>query len=475
MNRHCFNNVSYENTVCADIDKNNLSKSTASAAKGKKVNLPKKAHGKKALSIKPHMHADTSTYNVLMSETRGNMGKDHPSGRIAQNQVSSNQHYSERTINTVVKLVQRTGELNDARVRAENIIEAALDAIITIDEKYSIVQFNEAAGKMFGHTQEHTIGESYFNLLPLHNRNSQYLEALKSKFCQSTYLDNRTLLTLTGLRANGSEFPFEASISHAVVNKQIFTSIIIRDISERLKAEMLEKELNLQLLHQNERLQQFEYMASHNLRGPVATILGLTQLLNLDSSINTVQHEQIVNYLKQTAMQLDSIVKDLQQVLDHQHRADLVKEEVAISDIITKISQDLKDAIKTTNTCISCNFSENTTLYGTRTSLYNIFYQLFSNAIKFRNPDVKPSIEVDTYERNGFVFITVTDNGLGLDLNRYAHKLFSPYSRFHTHVEGKGLGLHVVRTLLRQMGGDIRLESKIKEGTSCTIYIPQHH
>ncbi|WP_224999033.1 PAS domain S-box protein [Cesiribacter sp. SM1] len=402
------------------------------------------------------------------------MGKENPSARTPKSQPLPEQAYSERTINAVVKLVKRTGELNDARIRAENIIEAALDAIITVDHDFYVVQFNRAAEKMFGYTQEQVTGTSFFQLLPRHNCRNPFLNSFEAIEAVGTTTEQGSHLTLTGLRADGSEFPFEGSISSAVVNKKTFYSIIIRDISERLKAEKLEKELNLQLLHQNERLQQFEFMASHNLRGPVATILGLTQLLQLNTSPNLVQQEQVVSYLQQSALKLDNIIRDLQQILDHQHRADLVKEELAVCDIVTQVCQDLKEAITSTNTTINSDYSRASMLYGTRTSLSNIFYQLISNAIKFRNPAIKPEIRIETYERDGYIYATITDNGLGLDINRYAHKLFSPYSRFHTHVEGKGLGLHVVRTLLRQMGGDIRIDSKLRAGTSCTIFIPLH-
>jgi signal transduction histidine kinase len=94
-----------------------------------------------------------------------------------------------------------------------------------------------------------------------------------------------------------------------------------------------------------------------------------------------------------------------------------------------------------------------------------------SNAIKYRRPGVPLQIQIEATWKDEFARFTIRDNGLGIDLNASGKKLFTLYSRFHDGVEGKGLGLFMVRTQLHAMGGKVDVESEPGIGTVFSIYI----
>lgn len=343
------------------------------------------------------------------------------------------------------------------------------DALITISKQYRIVACNRAAEALFGYQQAEMLGKDFRLLLSLPPKTKPRLAFFGYK---STCEELKAApLTLQGLHANGNEFSFDATVS-TLSAKEVQLSLLMRQSDVGCLSTKLDKELKLELLHQLERLQQFEYLASHNLRGPIATILGLTQLLDLKESADVLQHQQIIQYLKQTALQLDDVVREMQKLLDQQHRADFVKEEVLLSEVVALVAEVLNDSIVATKSTICCDFPQELTIFGTKASLYNVLFQIVSNSIKYRNPCISPIISLGASIKGGCLHLSITDNGLGLDLEKYGHKLFSPYSRFHTHTEGKGLGLHLARTLLWRMGGDIRLESAPNKGTNCFISLP---
>jgi signal transduction histidine kinase len=102
----------------------------------------------------------------------------------------------------------------------------------------------------------------------------------------------------------------------------------------------------------------------------------------------------------------------------------------------------------------------------------SILYNLFSNSIKYRHPDRDCEIKLETTLHDNTFTFTVKDNGVGIDLETYKDKIFGLYKRFHQHVEGKGLGLHLVRLQVESLGGKITVESILDKETMFTIVIP---
>ncbi|PZR30514.1 MAG: two-component sensor histidine kinase, partial [Azospira oryzae] len=105
----------------------------------------------------------------------------------------------------------------------------------------------------------------------------------------------------------------------------------------------------------------------------------------------------------------------------------------------------------------------------------SILYNLISNAIRYRSIERTPVVKVSSHEDGEYYFIDVEDNGLGIDLNQNKDNLFKLYKRFHFHVEGKGLGLYLVKTQIESLGGQIEVTSKVNEGTTFKVVLPQEN
>jgi signal transduction histidine kinase len=100
----------------------------------------------------------------------------------------------------------------------------------------------------------------------------------------------------------------------------------------------------------------------------------------------------------------------------------------------------------------------------------SIINNLLTNAIKYRHPDRHPIIQISTTIDNEYVCLKVKDNGLGVDLSKYRNDIFNLYKRFHLHVDGKGLGLYLVKTQVTALGGKIDIESEPEKGTTFLVY-----
>lgn len=119
------------------------------------------------------------------------------------------------------------------------------------------------------------------------------------------------------------------------------------------------------------------------------------------------------------------------------------------------------------------DFSAYPVIYSVKSYIHNLLYNLISNAIKYKKHSLAPEIYLSSYKVDDHKFcIECRDNGIGLDLERHKGKLFGFYKRFHTHVEGKGIGLHIVKKQIELLNGQIEVTSAIDEGTTFKILLP---
>lgn len=350
---------------------------------------------------------------------------------------------------------------------AENLVAVSPDAIITTDSSYRIVQFNEAAGRIFHYSPEEVLGQPLNVLLPerFRKNHAQYVTNFGKQGV--SYRKKGLEVTLTGLRADQTEFPMEGSICYYEYSDEMFYSIFLRDVTMRKQAEAQDKKLNLLLTDQLNKLQQFGYIASHHLRGPVSTMKGLLQLADMKG--DQLTDEEMGNYFRQTVGQLDATLNDLHAVLDPSQIKSSDYEWVDLQSLMKESCEKLSKMISVTEAEISTDFNTLTRLFGIRAGFAQVFYQLLSNALKYCDGAKQPVISIRSYRQQGICYLEFKDQGLGIDMDKYGDKVFSLYSRFHRQPEGKGIGLWMVHNLVDQMGGKINVQSKVNQGTTFTI------
>jgi signal transduction histidine kinase len=219
-----------------------------------------------------------------------------------------------------------------------------------------------------------------------------------------------------------------------------------------------------------QQLEQFAFISSHNLRAPIARILGLGNLLNLNglgATDSAVIHQALI----QSTRELDDVIKDLNIVLEIRRNDQIVLTPILLSEEIKKVRTSLLNQITVNEATIYEDFSEADEILTFRPYVQSILLNLVSNGLKYRRPDVTPIIRVKSLNQKNFVCLQISDNGLGLDLKKYGDKLFTMYKRFHTHVEGKGLGLYMVKTQVETIGGKIEVESEVNTGTTFYVFL----
>jgi signal transduction histidine kinase len=224
-----------------------------------------------------------------------------------------------------------------------------------------------------------------------------------------------------------------------------------------------------ELVRYNQQLEQFTFIASHNLRSPIARILGLATLLGMPGE----DHDDIRNRLVSATKDLDQVVKDLNVILNIRKNSDLVHTELHLPTEVASIITALEKDIVESGASIEIELNEINTIKSVRPYLHSIIMNLLGNAIKYQKPGQPPNIKLSVEKRPGTLVLSVADAGVGIDIKAAGAKLFTLYSRFHTHVHGRGLGLYLVKSQVEALGGNIRVESVPNQGSTFYVYFKQ--
>jgi signal transduction histidine kinase len=189
--------------------------------------------------------------------------------------------------------------------------------------------------------------------------------------------------------------------------------------------------------------------------------------------ISDEEKKAFVSNIKVSTTRMDEVVKDLGIVLSARSALHATKDKVSFYDLMSNIEGTLEKQIKDSNTVILKKIAiDASTIFTIKSYLESIMFNLIGNAIKYRSAERTPEIIVETSFSEGNFIITVKDNGIGIDLQKHGNDLFRLYKRFNFEVEGKGLGLHMVKTQVETLNGHISVESKLNEGTTFTIHLP---
>ena len=257
-----------------------------------------------------------------------------------------------------------------------------------------------------------------------------------------------------------------------VKNQLIYASAI--DITERKKSEgeLLRSKQNIEaiavkLQEQNRQLDEFAHIISHNLRSPIGNIKALIGLL--DSNSTLAEYQQIFEKLKNVSNNLGETMNELMETLKAKKETDIERVEIRFKEIFDKVVQSLEGELIQTEAHITFDFNTAPTILYSRTYLESIFQNLLNNALKYRSPERKPQIHATTSIEGKSLVLRVSDNGLGIDMNKFGDKLFGLHKTFHGHKDARGVGLFLVKTQVEALGGSIAAESEIDKGTTFII------
>lgn len=244
---------------------------------------------------------------------------------------------------------------------------------------------------------------------------------------------------------------------------------IMIDITKTKDTEaVLHKSYDL-VTDQNKRLLNFSYIVSHNLRSHTSNIVSLTDLIGTAES--EAETQEYVSLLQNVSYALNETLENLNEVVNIQSNLALIVENINLNDYVKNTIEILSDKIKLKGVQIQTTILDEISVIYNPAYLESILYNLISNAIRYSHPERTPEIAISVEMENDTKVICITDNGIGIDLEKQGDKIFGMYKKFTNHPEAKGLGLFITKNQIEAMGGKITVKSQPNMGTTFKIYI----
>lgn len=369
------------------------------------------------------------------------------------------------------RVQQRTAALEESNERFQLIAEATNDAVWDrlFTQKY--VRWNKSFENVFGYLNDQERQFPDFNawFQRVHPEDRQMaVHTVETVIAQG---NNFWKMEYRFMRSDGTYlFVLERGrILFDDTGAPYMTLGSIMDISGLKYAEQELIDKNVELQRINADLDNFIYTASHDLKNPVLNLEGLLSILNQSLNHKIEPGDKKWMDLMHVALgRLKKTINDLTEINKIQKGTDEIREVLEFTHLVEDIRQDNARLITEANARIITDFKVTHIHYPAK-NLRSILHNLLTNAVKYRSPDRLPEIIITTFQQNNYIVLHVTDNGLGFapDLKE---KVFAMFKRLHTHVEGTGIGLYMIKRMIENYGGSIDVDSTPGQGSTFKVY-----
>lgn len=372
-----------------------------------------------------------------------------------------------------------------AERKFRELIENAPDAILQVDSSGRIVVANRTAETMFGCSREELIGMQMDDFVPQTAR-SRHVAHRKRFEAAGMSRPMGLGLDLSALRKDGSEFPVEISLSPTQSENGVLVTAVIRDVTERRRAEQQIDSLRenylaeLETRHKEaERLNRLksEFLASisHELRTPLHTIIGFAELLDEqgEGPLNEKQ-KRFVHHIRADSDHLLSLINDVLDLSRIEAGGLVVRTEaLQLESVISEAVNSIRPQAESKRLAVRVEHSTEINVLADPLRVRQILYNLLSNAVKFTDPGGE--IGVIAKVEGDFVQITVSDTGLGIPTEECARIFDKFYQVGYTTTgvrQGTGLGLTISKQLVEIQGGRIWVDSALGKGSQFHFNLP---
>ncbi len=378
----------------------------------------------------------------------------------------------EREIALEMERKQAEEALRISEERLRSITQSASDAIISADSSGNIVSWNNGAQTIFGYAEPEVLGRPLAMLMPERYREAHQSGLARIRSGGASRVIGTTV-ELHGLRKDGGEFPLELALGMWKATEGIFYSGIIRDITERKRAEEEVRRANRELAAVNAELESFSYSVSHDLRAPLRAMQGFAQALLEDYAdrLDSVAQDYAQRIVGATR-RMDTLMQDLL-AYSRLSNADLHLRSVHLSSIVAEAQAQLEEDLQERRAQLTVE-EPLPQIVGHPATLVQVVANLLANAAKFVAPGVKPQVRVWAEERGQRMRLWVEDNGIGIE-SEHQDRIFRVFERLHgiETYPGTGIGLAIVRKGIERMGGLVGVQSEPGRGSRFWIELPR--
>lgn len=368
-------------------------------------------------------------------------------------------------ISATLEIEYSKNQLEKTEALSRAVLSSAVDPIITMDVNEIIQDVNPATEKLFGYDKKELIGKTIHILMPLRYKkeHSGYIKSYITTGVKKIIGIGREV---EAEHKNGSIFPIHLSVSEFVVGDSRFFTGIIHDLST-------ERALMIKLKRSNQALNEFAYIASHDLKEPLRGINNYSQFLLEDYEDKLDDEGKIkLNTLKKLTFRMEALLDNLM----NYSKLDRIDSAIKKCDLNVQLRMKLE--------LLDVFLQENKMTISLRNSLPivecdgvrigEVFQNLITNAVKY-NKNEKKTLIIDVNEQALHYLLSFKDNGIGIS-KEYHEEVFKIFRRIHARDDyggGTGAGLSIVRKIIEQHDGEVWVESVEGEGTTIFITLPK--
>ena len=334
-----------------------------------------------------------------------------------------------------------------------NLLETAPDAMVIIDQEGRIRLVNRQTETLFGYRREALVGKPVEVQVPerLRDRHqghrTRYFETPKVRGMGAG-------LELAGRRKDGREFPIEISLSPLETAEGTWATAAVRDVTERKATEDKLQAYAESLEQSNRELEQFAYIASHDLQAPLRNVISFTQLLarELKPAADTPTAEYM-GFIEEGAQRMHGLVRDILAV-SRVERQGAPFTRFSLQGVVERVVRELQPEIEAAGGTV--RYDRLPSLHGDATQIGQVLQNLVGNAIKFRRPDRPPEIRIEVETAADAWTVAIDDNGIGIEESERS-EVFKIFYRLHTDQQypGTGIGLAICKRIVERHGGTI--------------------
>jgi PAS domain S-box-containing protein len=353
--------------------------------------------------------------------------------------------------------------------RLAAIVEQTEEAVVVARPDGTITEWNEGAERLFGHSAQDAIGGSVRMLVPpgLEEEQQRLLGRIAGGKALSQY-------ETVGVHKDGTRIDVALTATPLRDDSGAIVAVgsIVRDITERRRAEARREEAERDLARSNRELEQYAYVASHDLQEPLRSIGGFAQLLEeryggqLDDD-----GKRFIGFIRKSVARMQALISDLLRY-SRTGRAGLRTQSVDTGELVRETLSSLDAALRDAGADVEVGALP--VVEADRAALAQLFGNLLSNALKFSDGRRPPRVDVSATPDDGAWRFEVADNGLGID-PADAERVFGMFERLHAEDQygGTGIGLAICKQIVERHGGRIWCEPRPAGGTSFLFTLPR--